>query len=391
MKCEIVMVGTELLLGQIVDSNAAFMGQVLAENGIGLFQKTTVGDNAERICRVLDAALDRADVVLVSGGLGPTEDDITRECVAQLLGRPLEFREDLYETLAARFQRMNVPMSENNRKQACVPRDAIAVANPNGTAPGLIVDDARGVIACMPGVPSELKPMLTDSIIPYLRERFGLPGVIHSRVLKVCGFGESRIDAAIADLIVNGANPTIGLLASLDATRIRITAHAETVDEANALIDALDAKVRERLPGLVLDACDDCVETAVDRLLAARGWTLAIAETVTGGMLAQRLTAAGAKTFTGGAVHGRAGTSDSSSCKRSGEEAARLAREAMKMFGASCGLGIVGNPEAHNCTVTFETPKGTVTWQLGYARTDERSQLRTAVVTFEHVRRWLMG
>lgn len=382
MKCEIVMIGTELLLGQIVDTNAAFMGQVLAENGMSLYQKTTVGDNPERIKRVLDAALDRADVVLVSGGLGPTEDDITRECVAELLGRPLEFREDLYGTLVARFQRINVPMSDNNRKQACAPRGAMAVENPNGTAPGLIVEDARGVIACMPGVPSELKPMLTDSIIPYLREKFGLPGVIHSRVLKVCGFGESRVDAAISDLIINGANPTIGLLASPEATRIRITARAETIAEAEQLINALDAQVRERLPGLVLDACDGCVEEAVDRLLMAKGWTLAVAETVTGGMLAQRLTAAGACAFAGGiVVRQLAGPAH--------EDAVRLAHEAMKMFNAPCGLAIVGAPDEPHCEVVFQTPVDNVSWKLGYNRTDAHSQTRTAVAALEHLRRHL--
>lgn len=373
MRCELVMVGTELLLGQIVDTNAAFMGQVLAENGISLFQKTTVGDNAERICRVLDAALDRADVVLVSGGLGPTEDDITRECVAQLLDRPLEFRPELYETLQARFARINVPMTDNNRKQACAPRGAIVVPNPNGTAPGLIVEDARGIIACMPGVPSELKPMLTDSIIPYLRGKFGIPGVIHSRVLKVCGYGESRVDAAITDLILNGANPTIGLLASPDAVRIRLTARAATIEQAETLLDALDAQVRDRLPGLVLDAHDLCVEAAVDRLLTLRGWTLAVTETVTGGMFAQRLTAIGAKSLAGAIVSARG----------------NAARHVQEIFNATCGISIVGNQGAADCTVTFTTPEETVTWQLGYNRTDERSQLRTTIQTLEHLRRHL--
>ncbi|HOZ49013.1 MAG TPA: CinA family nicotinamide mononucleotide deamidase-related protein [Candidatus Hydrogenedentes bacterium] len=379
MQCEIMMIGTELLLGQIVDSNAAFMGKVLAENGIPLYQKTTVGDNQRRIVAALDAALSRCDVVLTSGGLGPTEDDITRECVAELLGRPLEFRQELLDQLVSRFAHFRVSITENNKKQAMAPRGAVAIENLNGTAPGLIVDDARGVVICMPGVPRELKPMLTDQVIPYLRERFGLRGLLHSRVLKVCGVGESRVDAAMGDLIVNQQNPTVGVLASPDAVRIRITAFADSVEAANALIDPVDAEVRKRLPGLVMGVNDATLEGTVDALLVERGWTLAVAECHTGGMIAQRLTAANAAAFVGGRVLARAANVD----------AREMADAARAETGATSGLAVGLAGDGGSSRIVFVTPDGTQEWTFGIAQTAELDQIRVTVAALERVRRYL--
>lgn len=385
MHCEIVMIGTELLLGQIVDTNAAFMGQVLAENGIPLYLKTTVGDNAERIKAVLDGALKRSPVVLTSGGLGPTEDDITRECIAELLGRPLEFRQELCDELMERFAHLRVTITDNNRKQACAPRGATAITNPNGTAPGLIVEDSRGVIICMPGVPSELKPMLTDSVIPYLREKFGIPGVIHSRVLKVCGVGESRVDAAIGDIIQAQSNPTIGLLASPDAVRIRLTARAESIPAAVALIDELDIRVRERLPGLVMGVDDETLESVVDGLLCRRGWTLAVAETMTGGMLAQRMTAVGSNALVGGLVI------PIKTIPEPFPAAAKdLAERARKQWKAECGLGLVADERDKRTFAHFVFPEGEAAWELPHWGAGERAQLRVSVLALENLRRMLV-
>ena len=368
MRCEILMIGTELLLGQIVDTNAAFLGATLAEQGINLFQKTTVGDNPERIKQAIDAALNRSDVLLTSGGLGPTEDDITRECIAELLGRPLEFRQDLFDTLTAVFERFRYVMTDNNRKQAYAPRGGASIENPRGTAPGLIVEDARGTIICMPGVPSELKPMLTDRVIPYLRQRFGLTGVIHSRVLKVCGLGESRVDAAIGDLMRTQQNPTVGVLAYPDAVRIRITARAESVAHANAMIDGVDAGVRERLPGLVMGVDNDTLEGAVDRLLRKRGWSLQVVESCTGGMVAQRMVAANARSFASGLIQ----------------------PAPPRETAAVCTLNITAIPEEGRTSVHFESPEGCVRWELNFLGTDERSQLRASVIALEHLRRHLI-
>jgi len=387
MQCEIVMIGTELLLGQIVDTNAPFMAQALAENGLALYQKTTVGDNSARIRRVLDTALDRSDVVLTSGGLGPTEDDLTRECVAELLGRPLEFRQELYDDLVARFAHLQIRLTENNKKQAYAPRGATALDNPNGTAPGLLVEDERGTVVCMPGVPRELKAMLTDTVIPYLRRKFELPGVIHSRVLKVCGLGESRVDAAIGDLVRSQKNPTIGLLASPDAVRIRITARAGDLEQAEALIDKVDAQVRERLPGLIMGVDDTTLEQVVDGLIRERGWRLAVAETATGGAIAQRLTAARAQAFAGGSVVPLASVDVDD-----GARAARaLSDQARDQYAADCALAVVADRETKRTHVHFVTPECRVDWDFGYWGAGERGQVRSSIVALEHVRRHLSG
>ena len=387
MQAEIVMIGTELLLGHIIDTNAAYMARTLADNGINLYFKTTVGDNRERILSALDGALNRADAVLTSGGLGPTEDDITRECVAELTGRPLEFRQELYDQLAERFARMRRPMSENNRKQAYAPQGATAIPNRNGTAPGLIVEDRRGVIICMPGVPRELIPMLADDVVPYLRERFGIQDTLHCRVLKVCGMGESRVDEAIADLIRTSANPKIGLLASPDAVKIRLSARADSPQSAAALLDALSARVAERLPGCIMGMDDDTIETVVDRLFAARAWTFAVAETHTGGMITQRLIAAGAQQLTGGLVtppsRSKPATLD--------HQLKRMAQELEERFAPDCALAVAADIDRRTSAALFRTPTEEHHWEHGFAQLDEVNQLRTAILTLEHVRRRLEG
>lgn len=387
MQAEIVAIGTDLLLGQILDTNATYIAKLLAENGINLFQKTTVGDNRERILKALDAALERADIVLVSGGLGPTEDDITRECVAELTGRPLELREDLLQRLVQRFARARRPLTENNKKQAYAPRGALIVENPNGTAPGLILEEPRGVIVCLPGVPHELRAMLESRVIPYLHEKFGVEGLVHCRILKVCGVGESQVDAAIADLIRQGDNPKIGLLAAPEAVQIRISARARNLEDANRLIDSVEARVRQALPGLVMGVDDETIEEVVDRLLAERGWTLAVAETHTGGMIGQRLVAAGARQFVGGLVvpPNRRVQADLAVV------AAELARTIRGQYNADCILAVAGDLDAHRALARLETPEGTTSWEFGFHQLDGLNQLRNAVTCLEQVRRKLAG
>lgn len=384
MQAEILMIGTELLLGQIVDTNSAYLGRALAEQGIPLFQKTTVGDNKARIVAALDAALCRSDVVLCSGGLGPTEDDITRECVAEVTGRPLTFREDLFATLKERFAQANRPMTENNKRQACAPQGAAALPNPNGTAPGILVEDDRGDIACMPGVPRELYPMLDNQIIPFLRQKYELSGGVYVRVLKVCGLGESRVDQAIADLIIKGENPKIGLLASPDATRIRISAHHETREGAEALIAPIEQEIRGRLPGLIMGSDEDTLESVVDGLMAERGWKLALGETVTGGLLGARFVAAAAKQFAGGVVEPPVE-------KDPAGVAEDLLRHVRGAFDADCALAMAYDPVTRKAVIRFDSPAGPASWQTTVRRIDDLNQLRTATIALEYMRRWFLG
>jgi len=379
------MIGTELLLGQIVDSNAAHIGQVLAENGINIFQKSTVGDNQARVTSVLEASLDRADAVLTSGGLGPTEDDLTRESVAKVFGRELEYREELYDTLVERFSFLRRPFPENNKKQCYVPEGAVVIDNPNGTAPGFRVGDERGHIICMPGVPFELKAMLRDHVVPFLSETFGISGVLQYRVLKVCGVGESRVDEMIGDLMASQSNPTIGVLANAEWVRIRIAARADTAEEAQALIDGVDAQVRDRLPGLVMGVDDETLESVVDCLLAERGWTLAVTETITGGMIGQRLVAAKARSFKGG----RSYPVDAFEMDNPNSAAVHLAEEVRDEFRADCGLAVVTDLDTSTAVGALVTPEGGEEWGSGFPTISPVIQTRASVLALEKLRRLL--
>lgn len=383
LRAEILMIGTELLLGQIQDTNATYMAQTLAAHGVHLYQKTTVGDNASRICAALEAALGRCDVVLCSGGLGPTEDDITRECVARVLGRGMTFHEELFETIRQRFAAFRRTATENNKKQATLPDGAEAIENPFGTAPGVWVDDPRGTIVCMPGVPSELKPMLEQRVLPRLRDRFGLEGVLHYRNLKVCGVGESRIDSMIGDIITQSANPTVGLLASPDVVRIRITAYAENIEAARLLIAPVERQLRDRLGILVMGADDDTLEGVVNGLLAQRGWKLAVLETQTGGMLMQRLTRAGATQFVGGEVAPLG-------CAADTEQAIDEASGILLHYASECALALLGDPGQSLSWAVLRTPEAQVVKEIGFGGTTQVNQVRTVVIALEAFRQLLI-
>lgn len=389
MKAEILMIGTELLIGQIVDTNASWLGQTLAEHGIHLYQKTTVGDNRARIVAALRAALERADVVLCSGGLGPTEDDITRECVAEVFGVPLVYREDLFEEVLARFKHVRIQITENNKRQAYLPEGAEAVPNPRGTAPGLLMKGPQGMVICMPGVPHELKGMVRDSVIPRLRAEFGLAGVLHYRVLKVCGVGESRIDHKMGDLINAHSNPTIGLLANPEANRIRIAAHAESVEAADALIDAVDAKVRERLPGLIFGTDNDTIEAVVAALLVGKGWKIGLLETVTGGMIAQRLLAADPACLAGAEILPVNPTAPEGVSLE--DFAFDLARGKVLGLPSECALAVLADPANRRTVVAFVTPDSQAQWEIGEFASGQRNQLRAAIYSLERIRRELLG
>jgi nicotinamide-nucleotide amidase len=290
MNAEILTVGTELLLGQIVDTNAAFIAERLAEAGIDVYFKTTVGDNPSRIEAALRQALQRAQVVLCTGGLGPTEDDLTRDVVAAVTGRPLCLDPALLAQIQARFARRGIPMAKNNERQAQVPEGAEVLENPRGTAPGLLLRvEPDRTIVLLPGVPAEMRPMLTETVLPRLREAYGLKGRIRSRVLRTTGVSESRVDELLGDLWAE-RNPTIALLARSGEIHVRLTAKAETEAELTRLLDVREAQVRERLGDIVFGRDEESLEVVVGRLLLARRLTLAVAESCTGGLVGHRMT-----------------------------------------------------------------------------------------------------
>ena len=300
MKAEIVAVGTELLLGQILDTNSAYIAQQLTTVGLDLHFKSTVGDNLERIKGTLRTALNRADFVITTGGIGPTLDDLTREAAAEVLGRPLVFQPHLFDQIRDFFTRLGRTVSENNRKQAYIPEGALPIENPVGTAPGFIAEENGKAILAVPGVPHEMRYFMEHSVLPYLRKRLGIQEVIVSRVLKLFGIGESMVDERIKDLIEQGSNPTIGLLAhtQIGEIHIRLTAKAGEKEAAQALNTALEAKIRERLEEFIFGTDEETYEGVLGGLLEKSGFTLAVAEMGFGSSIGQTLkTMAGARGF----------------------------------------------------------------------------------------------
>jgi len=287
MRAEIISVGTELLLGQILDTNANYLGQQLAELGVDVHFKQTVGDNDARVRSAVRLALGRADVLLITGGLGPTEDDLTVASVAAELGRPLERHDDIAERIRQFFAHRGRVPSENVYKQALIPAGAHPIPNMRGTAPGVHLDHDGRELFLMPGVPFEMYGMMEGYVVPRLRERTG-GVVIRSRVIRVTGEGESAVEARIKDLI-GGDSPTIAPYAKLGEVHLRVTAKGTPEDVARQLV-AGERALRERLADLIYGIDEETLEGVVGRLLTQQSATLAVAESCTGGLIAKRLT-----------------------------------------------------------------------------------------------------
>lgn len=275
MDAEIIAVGSELLLGATVDTNSAYLARQLAAAGVNLFRKSVVGDNAERIAATVREALARADLVICTGGLGPTVDDVTREAAALAFGRALEFRPELLEQIAARFAAFGRTMSESNRRQAYVPTGARVIENPRGTAPAFIVEDPAGTVIVLPGVPYEMRFLFETAVLPYLRDERGVSDIILVKTLHATGLGESVIGELIADLMLQ-SNPTVGISAKQARYELRIGARGASRAEAEALIADAEATIRERLGQHIVG--DEQLPDAVARLLAEHGLTLSLYE-----------------------------------------------------------------------------------------------------------------
>jgi len=287
MKTEIIAVGTELLLGQITNTNARFLSEKLAEKGIDVYWHTVVGDNQVRVAEAFNMALSRADLIIFSGGLGPTMDDLTKETVADVLGLTLKKDEAWEKELENIFARLGRIMSDNNYKQALIPGGARLLVNEHGTAPGIWLQHMGKIVVLLPGPPRELIPMFTDSVLPQLP---GKNGVILSRVLKITGMGESTMEERIADLVADQTNPTIAPLAKYAEVHLRLTAKAVNREQALKLLDETEAKLLARLGEAVFARDEETMADAVAGLLFKSNLTIAVAESCTGGLLAHMLT-----------------------------------------------------------------------------------------------------
>ncbi len=347
-----VSVGTELLLGQIVDTNAATLGRALADLGITVHRRVTVGDNRDRLLAALSECISHADLVITIGGLGPTQDDITRDVLAEAMGVPLQFDESIAARLRSFFESRGLSVLESQLRQAYVPTSGRALDNPNGTAPGLLFEQGGKIAIALPGPPGEFIPILENEVVPYLRSRVG-GATIRSRVVRVCGMGEAMVEDRVKDLMAS-ENPTVAPYAKTGEVHLRVTARAEGAEAADALIEPVVREIEARLGGHVYAYDDEPLEAALVRMLREAGLTLATAESCTGGLLAKRITdvPGSSDVFLGGVVaysneakvnlvgvpekmvrdHGAV----------SREVAEALAVGARARFGAHVGVGITG-------------------------------------------------
>lgn len=290
LNAEVISIGTEILLGELTDTNSVYIARVLRDLGINLFFMTSVGDNEQRIADAIKLALSRAQIVITCGGLGPTVDDKTRQAVAHATSRGLTFHQELLDAISARFAGFGVTMTENNRQQAYLPDNAVVIENAVGTAPSFIVEVGNGAVISLPGVPREMKYLINEKVVPYLRGRYQL-GVIKARLLKAAGIGESALDDMIGHELLEASNPTIGLAAHHGEIDIRITAKAESEVEVDRLIADIEHKLRERVGRFIYGTDGDTLQDVLVRDLQQTGQQLAVLQVGVGDVISPLITA----------------------------------------------------------------------------------------------------
>lgn len=290
MIVEVVAVGTELLLGQIVNTNAAHIGSALADHGLDAHYQQVVGDNLERVATAIRTAIERSDAVIITGGIGPTRDDLTREALCEATGRQMVFDQEYADRLRAYFVARGREMPDSNLRQAEHPEGAELVVNPKGTAPALVLDHEDTLVFCIPGVPQEMEHLLAEVVIPRIVTTSGVHAVVVSRILRTWGQSESKVGEILDDLYLASSNPSVAFLASAGEIKVRVTAKAETSEAAESLIEPVAAEVMQRLAPWYFGANDDTVMSILARLLAEREWFIGTAESMTGGLVAAALT-----------------------------------------------------------------------------------------------------
>jgi nicotinamide-nucleotide amidase len=408
MNVEVIAVGTELLLGQIVNSNASRIGERLAEAGLDHYRQTVVGDNIDRMAAAIVDAASRADALIITGGLGPTKDDLTREALAQAAGVPLVLDDAQGEALREWWLRRGREMPESNLQQAEKPEGAEFIENPKGTAPGIRVEIDGATAFALPGVPAEMLWMLDHEVIPTLAETG--EGVVASRLLRSWGESESAIGERLADLYDASSNPTIAFLASGGEIKVRITAKAASPAAAEALIAPVEAEIRDRLGDLIFGADDDTIEVVVLRAVEGRGWTLGTAESATGGMVASRITAVpGASrvyrgsivTYTNALKESLLGVDPALIAEHgvvSEPVAEAMAEGARSLLGVDVAVGVTGSagpdpleqPQG-TMAIAVATPEETLSRSLRFPGDRERVRVFAATAALQWLRMMLEG
>lgn len=409
---EIVTIGTEILLGHLIDTNGAYVASALADHGVDVYAKHSVGDNAERLEAMLRDVLDRADGAVTTGGLGPTVDDLTKEAVARVVGKPLVLHEPSLLAIEAIFERFGRTMAENNRRQAYLPEGSIVFENPHGTAPGFVAlrEDGK-FVACMPGVPREMKPMLAQKLIPWLVERYDLQEAIYTRTLHTVGIGESELDRRVEDLFRSLENPKIAMLAHGFRVDVKVMAKTSSRAEADAMSAPVVEELRRRIGAAYFGEDDTTLAGAILAKLIDRGWTLGTAESCTGGGVADAIVAVpGASAAFRGAIVAYANdvktelldvppATLASVGAVSEETATAMARGARERLGVDLAVsttGIAGpdggTPEKPVGLVWFAlaTPDGTIeTRRVTFPGTRSDIRERASVVALGLLWRWL--
>ena len=402
-------------MGEVIDTNSAYLAQRLAELGVDLYYVSRVGDNRKRIAQLIQQAHQRADLVIISGGLGPTADDLTKEAAADAFGLELVLCEDALAEIEEHFHRLGRSMSENNRRQAYLPAGGKALSNPKGTAPGVLLELPEGkAVIMLPGVPVELKAILEDSVIPYIRQVLGEENgaVIYSRILRFYGLGESAIDDMVQDIIAAQTNPTIAPYAGSGEVRLRITAKAANECEAIELIEPVEKQLLERLGPYFYGYGDEGLEIVVSRLLLAQKQTVAVAESCTGGLISHKLTNVpgssgyymqGAVTYSNAAKTAVLGVDPQILAEHgavSGQTARAMAEGVRKWAGTDIGLSVTGIAGPGGGTAAkpvglvyfgISYPGGTKAFRRQFAGDRLLVKQRTALAALDILRRHLLG
>lgn len=414
MRAEIISVGTELLLGQIVDTNVAYLSRMLSSIGIDIYYRSTVGDNAARLADTLKTALSRSDIVITIGGLGPTEDDLTKQTIADTLGDEMVMDPESEAKIRAFFERRGLPIAESNLKQALGPKHGEVLPNDVGTAPGALFEKNGKIVMALPGPPGEMIPMVDRHVTPILSERAAsISGrsVIKSRVLRVCGIGESAAEQKVKDLLASG-NPSLAPYAKGGEVHFRVTAKASSEDEAERLIAGLESRVCERLGDLIYGIDEETLESVVVRMLIERKLTLGLAESCTGGIVANRITnvPGSSEAFLGGIV----AYANEAKMKFLGvpeetlrahgavspETADAMAEGAARNIGTDIALGITGvaGPGGGSAEkpvglvyIALKTPSGVEVTKNMYGGSREDIKMRASQTALNILRQWLMG
>lgn len=352
MNAEILAVGTEILLGDIVNTNAQYIAQGLAELGIDVFYQTVVGDNPDRMKTAMNIAFERADIIITTGGLGPTGDDLTKEIGAEYFGRKLILDEKALDRIKKFFDKMKRPMTDNNVKQAMVPVNSTVMYNENGTAPGIIIEDNNKILIMMPGPPREMKPMFSKQVKPYLASKQN--HTLVSRTLRIAGVGESAMESMVRDMIDRQSNPTIAPYAKDTESILRITASAKTTEEAEKIIEPIAEEIYRRFGDSVYAEGETSIQETVAKILIDKKFTIAVAESCTGGLVAAKLIEypgisevllEGAVTYSNEAKKRRLGVKDetlSAYGAVSAETAAEMAKGIAMTSGADIGVSTTG-------------------------------------------------